>query len=149
MNNNINNTKQLQIRQQNVNKSLMAVLDLLNSALPEKFDIITIQEPYIDFLGNARANPKWYTVYPKTYYSDKERCIQSMILVNKKIATDAWSIINIRSPDITAIKLKTPTRAVLIINLYCDCSHSKSINKLNQYKCDATQDGITDMILYG
>ena len=75
MNNNINNTKQLQIRQQNVNKSLMAVLDLLNSALPEKSDIITIQEPYIDFLGNARANPKWYTVYPKTYYSDKERCI--------------------------------------------------------------------------
>ena len=77
-----------------------------------------------------------------------------MILVNKKIVMDAWSIIDIGSPDIIAIKLKMPTRAVLIINLYCDCSHSESINKLNHYlqeqsKCNDTEDGTTDMIWLG
>ena len=40
-----------------MNKSLYAVSDLLGKCQPDKYDIIVIQELYIDFLGNARTNP--------------------------------------------------------------------------------------------
>ena len=83
MNGNINDTKQLWIRQKNINKSLTAAFDLLNNTPPDKFDITVIQEPYLDHLRNTRENSKWYSVYPKTHYSNKSKCTGLMILVNK------------------------------------------------------------------
>ena len=135
MNGNINDSKQLQIRQQNINKSLITTSNLLNNTPPNKFDIIAIQEPYLDHLRNARANSKSYSVYPKTHYSNKSKCTRSMILVNKKLATDTSSIIDIRSPDITAIKMKTLTGTIFVIIIYCECSHSESIvNQTTNYR---------------
>ncbi|KIM63357.1 hypothetical protein SCLCIDRAFT_55368, partial [Scleroderma citrinum Foug A] len=50
--------------QQNVNKSLMSQLDLLNNTDPKLIDFIFIQEPHIDFLNLTRANYHWTVVYP-------------------------------------------------------------------------------------
>ena len=66
-------TQHLRIRQQNANKSLTATADLLAKANTDSYDIIAIQEPYIDFLGNARSNPRWYSIYPRTYYIDRNK----------------------------------------------------------------------------
>ena len=49
--------------QQNLNKSDVAQQDLI-SIDPNTYDIIAIQEPYIDFLGNTRANQRWYPLLP-------------------------------------------------------------------------------------
>ena len=126
-----NEIKHLRIRQQNTNKSLYAVLDLLGKCPPDKYDIIAIQEPYIDFLGNAD---------PKTHYINKERRMRSMILISKKIATDTWTTLDSRSPDITAVKIKTHNSVILIFNLYCDCTHNDSLLKLKEYiQQEATQ----------
>ena len=56
-----------------------------------------------------------------------------MILISKKIATNAWTTLDIRSPDITAVKIKTCNGVVLIFNLYCDCTHNDSLLKLKEY----------------
>jgi hypothetical protein len=80
----------LRIRQQNVNKSLAAMLELLAKCPPDQYDILAIQEPYIDFSGNARATPSWYMVYPDAHFREKEKPTRSMILVNKKISMATW-----------------------------------------------------------
>jgi hypothetical protein len=46
---------------------------LLNDLNPNTYDIAAIQEPYMDFLGKTRANPHWRVVYPKKYYTDKQK----------------------------------------------------------------------------
>ena len=48
------------IWQQNLNKSDIVPQDLINSASPNTYNILILQEPYIDFLGNTCANQKWY-----------------------------------------------------------------------------------------
>jgi hypothetical protein len=121
------NGKTLRIRQQNLNKSLIATEHILHSSAPDDFDIIAIQEPYIDFAGNARAEHQWYPIYPKTHYIEEAGRTRSMILVNKKIASAAWSTIDINSPDVTGIQIKTRTSNVIIFNLYCDQKHSEAI----------------------
>ncbi|KIM50628.1 hypothetical protein SCLCIDRAFT_145010, partial [Scleroderma citrinum Foug A] len=50
--------------QQNLNKLLIAQLDLLNQVDPKNTDFIFIQEPHIDFLNLTRANHHWTVVYP-------------------------------------------------------------------------------------
>ena len=52
----INNTRmntQLRIWQQNVSKSWPAMLHLINEGLHDDYDIMAIQEPYLDSLGNT------------------------------------------------------------------------------------------------
>ena len=106
------------------------MLNMLMKCPPEEYDILAIQEPYLDFLGNTRATPHWYPVYPRTHYNDKEKQTRSMILVNKRIATSGWVSIDIDMPDVTAISIKTKASAVVIFNLYIDCTHADSIHKV-------------------
>ena len=121
-------------------KSLTATADLLAKANTDSYDIIAIQEPYIDFLGNARSNPGWYSVHPKTHYIDRNKRTRSMILISRKTATNSWSTIDIGSPDVTAVKVKTQTGSVTIYNLYCDCTHSDSILDLKRHLQACTKD---------
>ena len=123
----------LQIRQQNANKSLTATVDLLAKANTDSYDIIAIHEPYIDFLGNTRSNPGWYSIYLRTHYIDRNKRTCSMILISRKMATDSWSTIDIGSPDVTAVKVKTQTGSVTIYNLYCNCMHSDSLLNLKRH----------------
>ena len=65
------NTRQTRIKfwQQNVNRSLVTQLDVLDLAKPSDYDVILLQEPYIDFLGNTRANSHLIVVYPVTIFT--------------------------------------------------------------------------------
>ena len=122
------------------NKSLTATMDLLAKANTDNYDIIAIQEPYINFLGNVRSNPGWYSVYPRTHYINRNKRTHSMILISRKMATNSWSTIDIGSPDITAVKVKTQTSSVTIYNLYCDCTHSDSLLDLKRHLQACTKD---------
>jgi exonuclease III len=130
-NNNQDEAGKLRIQQQNLNKSLVATEHLLNSTAPELFDIIAIQEPYIDFKGKARARWHWYPIYPKSHYTDDAGYTRSMLLINRKIASDTWTAIDIDSPDVTGVQIKTANSIVIIFNLYCDQKHSDAIRKTN------------------
>jgi len=77
---------QVKICQQNVNKSLVTQSNLLHRLNPDKCDVCTIQEPYLDHLHNSCATPSWFTIYPNEHYTTPEKT-RSLILVNKHMST--------------------------------------------------------------
>jgi len=122
----------LKIRQQNVNKSRKSQLDFMHRVDPSKFDILAIQEPYLDTRGNSRTNNCWYSVYPKNHFLDTSKT-RSLLLVNKNIPTNSWNPIELDSSDISAILMKTPIGNLIIFNIYNDQSHSQSLRIINSY----------------
>ena len=55
--------KYFNIWQQNIAKSSTSQHDLLAKANPNDWDIIALQEPYLDHLKLMRANPHWMVLY--------------------------------------------------------------------------------------
>ena len=118
---------QLRIWQQNVNRSITAQYDLLHSADPRDYDIIAIQEPYIDHLKLTRASPRWAVVYPEGHL-DSDHTTRSVLLISTAISSNIWRPIAVPSPDITAITLTAGTSSVHIFNLYVDGGHDRAIH---------------------
>ncbi|KJA19537.1 hypothetical protein HYPSUDRAFT_100513, partial [Hypholoma sublateritium FD-334 SS-4] len=96
-------------------------------------DIICIQEPYIDTLGLTRATPGWTVIYPKNHRQTPDSTTRSVILVNNKMSTAAWTQIEINSVDITALQIKTPTHILDVYNIYNACEHNESTNILKTH----------------
>ncbi|KAF8076829.1 hypothetical protein FPV67DRAFT_1407513, partial [Lyophyllum atratum] len=119
--------KTLTIWQQNLNKSLDAQLDMLNS-LRDRHDIICIQEPHFDFNKQSRATQKWIPVYPKGHDPDHPERTRALILVNRNIATGSWTRLEVDSADVAAIRIQTAQCPVRIFCIYNACDHSRSMN---------------------
>ncbi|KDR65913.1 hypothetical protein GALMADRAFT_81370, partial [Galerina marginata CBS 339.88] len=96
---------------------------------PEIYDIALIQEPYIDHLGRSRANQHWIVVYPPPHNEEPSRT-RSIILVNRRIATNSWTQIEVDSFDITGIQLHGEFGTLRIYNVYNDCKHNDSLTVL-------------------
>ncbi|THU87587.1 hypothetical protein K435DRAFT_681423, partial [Dendrothele bispora CBS 962.96] len=117
----------------NTHKSKTATFDMINEAgntkLSDEFDIICIQEPWTDSVGNARSNSRWHMVYPTSkIFLPKTSLLRSVILINKKLKSGSWKQIDIQDTnDITAIQIKTNSGKLTIFNIYNDCSHSKTL----------------------
>ena len=54
----------------------------MNSAKPEDWDVIALQEPFLDSLGNTKASPYWRVLYPLNHHSDNTNCSHSILLIN-------------------------------------------------------------------
>lgn len=105
---NSTNTKtSIRIWQQNLGKSFIAQQEMLARAHQDNWDILAIQEPYIDTLGNTRANSKWNVVYPTTVSHKAQHPHRTVILVNTKTPLESTIQIHIESRDITAITINT------------------------------------------
>jgi hypothetical protein len=121
------------IWQQNLNKLLIAQLDMLES-IKKDYDIILIQEPHIDFRNLTRANSYYTVVYPPRHHDNHRNTpTRSIILVNRKLQSQAWSPIPIQSPDITAVQVTGEFGTIRIFNIYNDCEHNNSIMVLGDY----------------
>ena len=136
---NLHNQQQLQISQQNLNKSLMAQLHLLNTAKPDDWDILMIQEPWMAFNG-TRASQHWRVLYPKVYFEDTTKSLRSIILINTKIPTNAYAQIQFNLTDVTGISLKTDSSVVYLINVYNDCSNNEVINAVSEFLAERFPD---------
>lgn len=69
MHRNNNERTELKILQMNVHKSKTAAFDLINDlngseAFTNEYDIICLQEPWTDCLGNACKGQRWDMIYP-------------------------------------------------------------------------------------
>jgi len=53
----------IRIWQQNLNKSRATHEDLINSDIYKSFDVLVLQEPYMDKLGNTKATRDWRVAY--------------------------------------------------------------------------------------
>lgn len=124
----------LRIWQQNLNKSKEAQLDLLSAAKPSDWDLILIQEPYLDnALNNTRANHHWVVHYPPTHRLEGQARTRSLILINKSIPSDSYKLLPIFSPDVTGIELTTDDGRLTLFNIYNSCSDNASILTLQNY----------------
>ena len=122
----------LRIWQQNARKSQTAQHYILNTD-PLLYDLILLQEPWIDSYGNTRGNHHWRIVYPSNRHTDGHGTIRSVILINTNISTDAYATLSIPHSDITAIQLKGELGHCSIFNIYKDCTNNSTTNALHTY----------------
>ena len=117
--------KQINIIQQNLNKSLVATNAFLHHYPPQIADIICIQEPHIDHLGNTCANAGWTVVYPSTHLKNPSET-HSTLLISRKIHPGAWTPVETNHPDVTAARISTQLGEILLFNVYNACLPQKS-----------------------
>jgi hypothetical protein len=146
--------KYFNIWQQNVAKSSTSQHNLLAKADPSKWDIITLQEPYIDHLQLMQANPHWTVMYPSNKNLQGQSHIRSIILINKKIDLSQIQQIGIPSSNVTAVKVTTGNHSLIVINLYNDINHNCNIKSIteawNSHENSWTAgNGQTEVILLG
>ena len=96
----------LRIWQQNAHKSKMAHSYILNTANPNNWDVIALQEPWIDSYGNSHGTQFWKVVYPANFYVEGRNRVRSISLINTNISTDSYSILPVMHSDITAVCFK-------------------------------------------
>ena len=97
-------TQKLRIWQQNINHSLKGQLYLLQSLKDNKYDIVVLQEPHIDFLGCTRANPHWTVIYPKNHLANPGKT-RAVILINRRMSTNNWNELLLASMDVTGVRI--------------------------------------------
>lgn len=125
--------KRLRIWQQNINKSKKAHMDLINSNVHKEWDVLLLQEPYIDIFGNSKGNPMWTVLYP----ADKgtsNKVVRSVIMVKGAMKSDTYEEIKVPgSNDITAIQISGAYGRLAIFNIYNDGKHSDTLRLLDRY----------------
>ena len=122
----------LRIWQQNLNTSNIAQLALLNTTNPADWDVIALQEPTINQLGNTKANSHWRVVYPTQRFTDGRKS-RVVMLINSKISTNAWKQIDFPSADVVITQTHTSHGLCTLINTYNDCKNDDTTEALEQF----------------
>ena len=129
----------LHIWQQNLNTSHTAQLTLLNGPILDEWNILAIQEPALNMLGNTRANTHWRVAYPDRKYSHGEKP-RAVMLVSSKLSTNAWRQVPFLSKDIVIIQLDTSGGKCTIVNVYNDNNHDNMVEELKRFLNDNIQE---------
>jgi ribonuclease HI len=140
--------RKLVIWQQNLNKSSDAQLDLLHRLYPDQFDIVATQEPHINFLGNAQATTHWITVYPTGHLDRKERT-RALIMINRmSISSNAWTQLEIDSPDVVGVEITGEQGTLRLLNIYNNCDDDSAMEAVDRYMGRANRRGVTAPLRY-
>ena len=140
-----NKTTIVNLWQQNLNKSATAQQDLINSTDPKIYDILALQEPYIDFLGNTRTNHNWYPLLP-TAHCNNPRKTHAAAFINKHLQSSSWQQNKVNSQDVVSISINTSAGIIAIFNIYNDCDHSRSLHAIwNTLAEDAQSSQLIDL----
>ncbi len=127
----------LRIWQQNVAKSKMAMLALLNgkeAPMHKNFDVICLQEPWINpKVPLSTATQKWSILHPDGGDSGEDK-IRSIILVNAKMNTNNWSAFRVPgTADVTALQIKNELgQKTTIFNIYNPGEDVSAVCKLEE-----------------
>ena len=120
----------MNIWQQNLNKSDIPQQELINSIDPNTYDILVLQEPYIDFfLGNTHANQRWYSLLPSMHHNNPKKS-QTAMFINKGILSSTWQQTRVESQDIVVVSINITAGPITIFNIYNDSVHSDSLQVL-------------------
>jgi ribonuclease HI len=132
----VTQTNTIRILQINLNKSDKAHLELINSDLGRKYDIVLIQEPYTTAFNAIRTPANFRAVYPKNRFVDDAQ-IRSVTWVNRELNTNYWESLDIPDTnDVTAIQLKGSYGNISIFNIYNDCTHQRTETTIRKYLRD-------------
>ena len=93
------------------------------------YDILVLQEPYIDFLCNTHANQRWYPLLPSTHHNNPKKS-RMVTFINTGILSSTWQQIRVESQDVVAVSINTAAGLITIFNTYNDGDHSNSLQAL-------------------
>jgi hypothetical protein len=126
--------KALAIWQQNLNKSPTCQHALISSGRLAKhnIDIITLQEPAINFLNKTIASRDWILLYPTTHDKNPEKT-HTVTLFRGDILTERWEQLDFPSGDVTVLCIKEDWGTMTLFNIYNDCEHNATIEVLTVY----------------
>ena len=125
--------QKLRIWQQNVHKSKTAQDYVLNTANPENWDVIALQEPWIDKYGNSRGSQYWRVVYPANFYVEGRARVRSILLINTNLSTDCYSPLPIQHSDITAVRFKGENGYLSLFNIYNEITNNDTLSCLDLF----------------
>jgi hypothetical protein len=117
--------------QQNLGKSNMAQQDWLVTMGKRRVLIGLAQEPYIDFVGNSRANQTWSAIYPTTHWTKPERT-RSYTVIHRLLPQDRWEQVKVESPDVTAVRIQDEQGDLYVFNIYNDQKHSDALHAVDR-----------------
>ena len=123
----------LRIWQQNVHKLKTAHSYVLNTANPQDWDIIALQEPWIDSFSNLRGTQHWRVMYPMNFYMEGHPCICSILLINTNLSTDCYSVLPIMHSDVTAVHFKGTNGFLSVFNIYNEITNNEMITCLDSF----------------
>ena len=92
------------------------MLHLLNMGLHDDYDILALQEPYLDRLGNTRASHKWWVIYPTMSAGGHHPC-RVVLLINSSISTSICQPIPVPSHDVVAVHIAFPNNPLTLFKL--------------------------------
>ena len=96
--------------------------------------------------GVSRANRQWQAIYPPSH-RQKLSTMRSMLLVSTHIPLDRIQVIPIDSKDITVVCLLTEEGPIAIYNIYNNCNHSESLEKLREH-LEGTDESNTEGMIW-
>ena len=123
----------LRIWQQNVHKANAAQEYIRNTARPKDWDVIALQEPWLNTFNNSRENPYWRVIYPVNHLLDGQDHTRSILLVNANISSDCYVILPIMHSDITAVQFKGEHRNLTLFNIYNEITNNNMISFLDEF----------------
>jgi hypothetical protein len=113
--------------------------DLINSEVYKSYDILTIQEPYLDSYGNTKATKDWRVIYLSSHLTDKA-AMRSVTLINTAIDTNKWAQLSVpNSNDLTAIQFHNNYGQLTLFNIYNYFHNSNTIKVMDKYINTNTQ----------
>ncbi|KAI5993273.1 hypothetical protein EDD15DRAFT_2106880, partial [Pisolithus albus] len=81
------------------------------------WDIVALQEPPIDAVGNTKANSRWRVVYP-THKLAKGEKTRAVTFINSRISTNSWEQVNFPSADVVVTRFRTSAGLCTLFNVY-------------------------------
>ena len=123
----------LRIWQQNAHKSKTAHSYILNSANPNNWDIIGLQEPWIDSYRYSRGTQYWRVVYPANFLVEGRDHVHSILLVNTNISTDSYTVLPVMHSDVTAVRFMGDHGSLSLFNIYNEITNNDTISCLDSF----------------
>ncbi|KAF9495624.1 hypothetical protein BDN71DRAFT_1349571, partial [Pleurotus eryngii] len=82
------------------------------------YDIVLVQEPWVDVGGFARATQKFHVIYPFIEEARRKEA-RAVILLSTEIASDQYITLQIESPDVVGVDIKCgPAGSIRVMNVY-------------------------------
>ena len=96
----------------------MAQESIRCTAQLSEWDVLALQEPWINILGNSRGSQYWWIVYPANFYIEGRPRIKSILLINTNISTDSYTVLPIMNSDVMTVRFKGDHSHLSIFNIY-------------------------------
>ena len=97
----------------------------------KNYDLMLLQEPYIDSYGNPKATKDWWVTYP-SHHLTTDSPVRSIILVNAALDTNSWAQYSIPgSNNFTAIQFRGDMGIIDVYNIYNDCLNDNTMEVLD------------------